>query len=131
MAVGSVMGGGAAVHDAHDDGAAAAILEVLLDRVAQCAGLPQAAEHARGVVEAADRTGSMHGPVQRAADEGSDAVGTPRDGIVRTGSFGGWDLRVKRLGQSTPQNVSPTMYGPRNCAAQRLSNAATTERCAA
>ena len=117
LAVGSVsVGGRAPLTTRTMIGAAAAVLEELLDRVTQRGGLPEAAEHARVVGEAADRHGFVDRALERAADEGRDVGRGARDDTYRAGCFGGWDLRVKRLGQSTPQNVSPTIRAAQRCA---------------
>ena len=59
-----------AVRDAHDDGRAAAVLEVLFDGVRQRRRLPQAAEDALEFVEAGDADGPVDGTTQAAADKG-------------------------------------------------------------
>ena len=112
-----------AVDDAHDDGAAAAVLEELLDRVTQRGGLPQAAEHARVVGEAADRDGFVDRTLEGAADEGRDVGRGARDDTYRAGLFGGWDLRVKRLGQSTPHDRDARQ----SRASQRARNVAASQ----
>ncbi len=93
-----------AIHHAHDDGAAAAVLEELLDGVTQRGGLPQAAENSCVVRKAANRDGLVDRTLERAADEGRDVGRGARNDTYRAGFFGGWDLRVKRLGQSTPHD---------------------------
>ena len=91
-----------AIDHAHDDGAAAAVFEELLDGVTQRGGLPESAEHARVVGEAANRHGFVDGALEGAADEGGDVGGGARDDAYRAGLFGGWNLRIKGLGQKSP-----------------------------
>src|SRR5690349_21124449 len=95
-----------AIRDAHDDRAAAAVLEELLDGVAQRGRLPQPAEHARVVGEAAHRHGFVDGTLECAAYEGGDAGRGARDDAYRAGCIGCWILRVERLGQSAPLNAA-------------------------
>ena len=61
-----------AVRDAHHDRGPPAILEVLLERVRQRGGLPQAAEDALEFVEAVDAHGAIDGAAQATADERRD-----------------------------------------------------------
>ena len=81
-----IVGGRGAVGDTHDDGAAAAVLEELLDRVGNGRGLPQAAEHVLEFGEARDRDRPVHRPLEGAADEGGDCGWQARDDRLGPGS---------------------------------------------
>ena len=81
-----------AIDHADDDGAAAAVLEELIDRVTQRGGLPEAAEDARVVGKTADRDGFVDRTLQGAADEGRDAGRGTRNDTYRAVLFGGLDL---------------------------------------
>ena len=61
-----------AILDPHDDRDAAAVLEVLLDRIGQRARLPEAAENPLKLREARDTDGAVDGTTQAAADECGD-----------------------------------------------------------
>src|SRR5205823_3473993 len=78
------------VRHAHDDRAAPAVLEELLDRVAQRGRLPEAAEHTRVVGEAAYQHRFVDGALERATDEGGDAGRGTRDDTYRAGLLGDW-----------------------------------------
>ena len=60
------------VRDANDERRAAAILEVLFDRVRKRRRLPKAAEDALEFVESGNADGPVHRTAQAAADEGRD-----------------------------------------------------------
>jgi len=70
VATGQADGGRrAAVHDAHDDRFAAAVIEVLLDGVRQHARLPEPAEYLLVLGETAHAHGAIDWTAQRAANE--------------------------------------------------------------
>ena len=76
-----------AVRDAHDDGRAAAVLEVLLDGIGHRGRLPQAAEDALELVEAGDADRPVDGTTQAATDEGRDGRRCFCDRLSEAGFF--------------------------------------------
>ena len=76
-----------AVRDAHDDGRATAVLEVLLDGIGKGRGLPEAAEDPLELVESGDAHRPVDGSAQAAADEGRDGRRRFRDRLPRAGFF--------------------------------------------
>jgi len=95
-------GGGAAVHDPHDQRNLAAVLEVLLDGVGERARLPQAAEGVLELGEAADCDGAVHRTAQGASHEGRHGGGPPDDGVVGAGPFRDDDAAERRFAQDAP-----------------------------
>ncbi len=92
----------AAVDHADDQGRAAAVLEELLDGIGQRAGLPQSAEDAVELGEAADRDRAIGRAAQRAADEGSHGGGPAEDGAIGARPFGDHDVAECRILQVAP-----------------------------
>ena len=76
-----------AVDDADDERLAAAVVEVLFDRVAQETRLPQTAEYVLEFREALDENRTIDRPAQGAADEGGARRGETRDGLVKAAFF--------------------------------------------
>ena len=76
-----------AVHDAHDERLAAAVIEKMLDRVRQAARLPEAAEGMLELGEVPDGDGSIHGTAQRASHECRTRRAQSRNGLVRASFF--------------------------------------------
>src|ERR1700743_1620882 len=77
-----------AIDDAHNQRHASAIVEVLFDRIAEKAGLPQAAEYLLKFQEALDENRTIDGAAQRAADEGGAGRGQTRYGMIGAAFFG-------------------------------------------
>jgi len=59
--------------------AAATVIEELLDRVGKSRGLPKSAEHLLELGEAPHRDGTLHRPLECAADKGGNGARQPRD----------------------------------------------------
>ena len=77
-----------AVDHAHDERLAPAVVEELLDGVAQQAGLPQAAENLLKFRETLDEDRTIDRSAQCAADEGGARRGQTRDGMIGAAFFG-------------------------------------------
>ena len=80
--------GARAVHHPHDEGLAPAVVEELLDGIAQEAWLPEAAEHVLEFHEAFDEYRPVDRSAQCAADEGGARRGQTRDGLIGAAFFG-------------------------------------------
>ena len=79
--------GARAIDHAHDERLAAAVIEKLLDGIAQQAGLPQAAEYVLEFREALDEYRPIDRSAQCAADEGGARRGQTRDGLIGAAFF--------------------------------------------
>ena len=96
---------------------AAAILEVLLERVRQRRGLPQAAEHALVVIEAGDRDRLIDRPLERPADEGGDCGCGAFDRCLRPQLLCGVRGGKHQLGHALPSKPNANVAQRRHCRA--------------
>jgi len=96
-------GGRTAVHDAHDQGDLAAILEELLDGIGERARLPEAPERVLELGEAADRDGTVHRAAQGATHERGHGRGPSGDGVVGAGPFRDDEAAERRIAQDAPE----------------------------
>ena len=90
----------AAVHDAHDDGFAAAVVEELLDGIGQHARLPEPAEHLLVLGEIAHAHRTVDGTAQRTADEPRRRRRQANDRLVCANRFRHRDATVGNIAQS-------------------------------
>ena len=91
--------GRTAVDDAHDDRLATAVVEILLDGIAEHARLPEAAKDLVELGGVADTDRLVDRPAQGAADETGRGGRQPEDGLIGARRLGDRDPAVRNVAQ--------------------------------